>query len=114
MFPGGPNAVVKEAFEYAELLDYYEVDSDGSFDHLAQMRYCHAGCSDPVETITRRDVDAIIVGGISPHSLMRFCNAGVNVYEADGSSAGTLIASFLAGSLREIGMDRFATPGKTR
>ncbi len=30
--------MVSEAFEDSELLDYYEVQSDGNFDLLAQMR----------------------------------------------------------------------------
>ncbi len=114
MFPGGPSAEVSDAFEDTELLDYYEVNPDGSLDHSAQMRSCQGGCSDPVEVVTRRNVDAIIVNGISPHSLMRFYNAGVKVFAADSSSIRTLIDSLIAGELKEIGIDRFATIGKTR
>jgi predicted Fe-Mo cluster-binding NifX family protein len=114
VFPGGPSAEISDAFEDSELLDYYEVNPDGSLDHLAQMRSCQGGCSDPVEAVTRRNVDAIIVNRISPHSLMRFYNAGVKVYAADSSSVSSLIDSFIAGELKEIGIDRFATIGKTR
>jgi len=114
VFPGGPSAEISEAFEDSELLDYYEVKPDGSLDLLAQMRSCQGGCSDPVEVVTRRKVDAIIVNGISPHSLMRFYNAGVKVFSANSQSVKILIDSFVAGELKEIGIDRFATIRKTR
>lgn len=114
MFPGGPSAVISDAFEDSELLDYYDVERDGSLKLLAQMRSCRGGCSDPVETVTRRNVDAIIVRGMSPNSLMRLCNAGVKIFEADGPSVRILIDSFVAGDLKEIGMNRFAMLGKTK
>jgi predicted Fe-Mo cluster-binding NifX family protein len=106
--------MVSESFEDAELLDYYEVDSDGRFDLQAQMRSCSGGCSDPVEAVARRNVNVIIVRAIAPHSLMRFWNAGVRVLKADNSPARILIESFVAGTLKEIGIDRFATLEKTR
>ena len=113
VFPGGPTAQV-EAFENAEMLDYYEIGPDGSMDLMAQTRSCQGGCSDPVETVTRRGVDAVIVAGLSPNSLMRFNNAQVKVYETDGSPVRRLIGLLLAGELKEIGIDQFATLGKTR
>ena len=106
--------MVSDAFEDSEQLDYYETHPDGSYDLLAQMRSCRGGCSDPVETVTRRNVDAIIVSGISPNSLMRFCNAGVRVFKADNPSVRNVIESFVAGDLKEIGMNRFAALGKAR
>lgn len=114
MFPGGPNAAVSEAFEDSDQLDYYEVHSDGEFEMLAQMRSCRGGCSDPVEAVSRRNVEAVIVTGISPGSLMRFCHAGVGVFKADSSTVRVVIDSFVAGSLEEIGIDRFPTLGKTK
>jgi len=113
-FPGGPDAAATAPLEEAELLDYYEVHQDGNFEHLAQTRPCVGGCADPIESITRREVKAIIVAGISPGSLMRFRNSGVKVFRADTPVVRSLIDSFIAGSLEEIGIDKFAELGKTR
>lgn len=96
------------------MLDYYEVQPDGSFVLLAQMRACHGGCSDPVESVTRRNVEAIILGGVSPQSLLRFCNSGIRVFEAKGLTAEEILRSYSSGRLNEIKMDRFAKLGKRR
>lgn len=111
-FPGGPDAVVSAPFEESELFDYYEVQEDGKFEHLAQMRPCLGGCSDPIEAVTRREVKAVIVAGISPSSLMRFSNSGIMVLRADSPSVRALIDSFATGRLVKIGIDEFAKLGK--
>jgi len=105
--------VVTAPFEESELLDHYEVHEDGKFDHLAQIRPCLGGCSDPVEAITRREVKATIVARISPGSLMRFSNSGIKVLRADNPAVRSLIDSFVAGELEEISIDRFGEFGKT-
>jgi len=112
-FPGGPDAVVNAPFEESELLDYYEVHEDGNFEHLAQTRPCLGGCSDPVEAITRRGVEAIIVVEISPSSLMRFSRSGIKVLKADNPAVRSLIDSFVAGDLKEIHVDGSDTHTET-
>jgi len=106
--PGGLDAAVVEPLEESEILDYYEVHDDRNFEHTAQMRGCLGGCSDPVEAITRRGVEAVIVAGISPRSLMLFRNAGIKVLRADNPVVRSLIDSFIAESLEEIGVKEFA------
>jgi predicted Fe-Mo cluster-binding NifX family protein len=113
-FPGGPDGVVAAPFEESELLDYYEIGEDGNFEHIAQTRYCLGGCSDPVETITRRGVESIIVAGISPNSLMRFTNAGIKVFRTDPGQVMSIIDSFISGTLEQIGLDQFAKLGKQK
>jgi predicted Fe-Mo cluster-binding NifX family protein len=103
--PGGPDAVVNAPFEESEMLDYYEVHEDGNFDLVAQMRSCLGGCSDPVEAVTRRGVEVIVVTGISPRSLMLFRNAGIKVLRADSPAVRSLIDSLHRGALPEIGVD---------
>ena len=89
-------------------MDYYEVDSDGSFEQVAQTRQCAGTCSDAVEGIARRDVKIIIVAGISPNSLLKFKNAGVQVLKANSQSVRELMDAFATNSLEEIGIDQFA------
>lgn len=101
-------------FEESELLDYYEIREDGNFEHIAQTRQCFGGCSDPIETITRREVGAMIVVGISPNSLLRFTSAGIKVYRTDPGQAMAIIDSFISGTLEEIGRDQFAKLGKQK
>jgi predicted Fe-Mo cluster-binding NifX family protein len=113
-FPGGPDGVVAAPFEDSELLDYYEITEDGNFEHIAQTRPCFGGCSDPIESVTRRGVESIIVAGISPNSLMRFANAGVKVYRTDPGQVMSIIDSFISGTLEVIGMDQFAKLGKEK
>ena len=113
-FPGGPDGVVAAPFEESELLDYYEINEDGNFEHIAQTRPCPGGCSDPVEAITRRGVGVIVVVGISPSSLTRFTNEGVKVFRTDPGQVMSIIDSFISGVLEEIGMDQFAKLGKQK
>lgn len=113
-FPGGPDGVVAAPFEESELLDYYEIGEDGNFEHIAQTRQCLGGCSDPVEAITRRGVESIIVTGISPNSLLKFTNAGIKVFRTDPGQVMSIIDSFISGTLEQIGLDQFAKLGKQK
>ena len=100
--------MVNAPLEESEVLDYYEVGSDGNFAQIAQTRQCAGACSDAVEGITRRDVKTIIVAGISPSSLLKFKNAGIRVLKANSQSVRELIDAFAKSSLEEIGIDQFA------
>jgi len=106
--PGGPEGAITAPLEESEVLDYYEVDSDGSFAQIAQTRQCAGACSDAVEGIARRDVKTIIVAGISPNSLLKFKNAGIRVLRANSQSVRELMDAFATNCLEEIGMDQFA------
>lgn len=112
--PGGPDAIIAPSFEESELLDYFDIREDGAFEQIAQTRPCIGGCSDPVEAVARRGADAVIVLGISPHSLMRFSSFAVRVLKADQTSARALIAQLVAGRLEEIGIDQFSSLGRNR
>jgi len=106
--PGGPEGAVTAPLEESEVLDYYEVYGDGSFEHVAQTRQCAGACSGAVEGIARRDVKTIIVAGISPSSLLKFKNAGIRVLKANSRSIRRLMDAFAMNSLEEIGIDQFA------
>jgi predicted Fe-Mo cluster-binding NifX family protein len=106
--PGGPEGAVTAPLEESEVLDYYELDSDGSFEQVAQTRQCAGACSDAVEGVTRRDVKTIIVAGISPNSLLKFKNAGIRVLKANSQSVRELIDALATNILEEIGIDQFA------
>ena len=89
-------------FETADMLDYYDVESGGTFTQVAQTRNCAGGCSDPVERISRRGVDVLIVAGISQSYLNRFRRTGVKVLRADSESVDELIRAAAQNRLKEM------------
>lgn len=105
-YPGGPSTPLSKEFELADMLDYYELDSDGSYGQFAQTRNCIGACIDPVEAIMRRGVEKIVVKGIGPSYLARFHSAGIKVYLADGEDVDRLIRSLAHDELVEIGAKR--------
>ena len=106
--PGGPDGTVTAPLEESEVLDYYDLTGEGSFEHLAQTRQCAGSCSDAVEGIARRGAKTVIVADLSPDSLLRFRSAGIRVLKASSSSARELMRLFSANRLEEIGIDQFA------
>lgn len=90
------------SFEEADLFDFYDIRPQGSSELVARIRPCMNGCSDPVEVVSMRGADAVIVAHISPHSLVRLRNAGVRILIADAGSVGELIESYVAGRLKEV------------
>jgi predicted Fe-Mo cluster-binding NifX family protein len=111
-FPGGPDSVISESFEDAELFDFYEVHPDGNFEHTVQSRPCACWGPDQVEAVARRGIDAIIVAGMSSSALMRFRASGVRILRADNPSVTALLDSCSTGRLVEIGMDKSSKSGK--
>ncbi|HEX9907061.1 MAG TPA: hypothetical protein VGB78_01155 [Thermoplasmata archaeon] len=107
-FPGGPEAAIVDSLELSEILDYYEIDRAGSFVHTAQMRQCTGGCSDPIDSIIRRGVEAIVVTTLSPSSLVRLTNGRVRVYATTNPSVRATIDLLASGRLEEIGIDQFS------
>jgi len=89
-------------FSEMEVIDYYELGPDGGFDHSAQSVFCGGGCFDVVEAMIRRDVKAIVVGGMSASTLQRFRMAGVKVYKADSPLVRSLLSSLALGELAEL------------
>jgi len=112
--PGGPDGVVAAPLEESEVLDYYEVHPDGSYECLAQTRQCAGSCSDAVERISRRGAKVIIVKSVSPSSLLKFRNLGVRVLKANSSSVAELMRDFAKNRLEEIGIDQFAKLGRMK
>lgn len=100
--------------EESEVLDYYDVSSDGGFDHVAQTRQCAGTCSDAVEGIMRRGATHVIIAGLSPNSLLKFWRFGIKVLRADTESVPELMRLFTAGSLDEIKIDQFAKLGNSK
>ena len=101
-FPGGPETGVTARFELADMLDYYEIRPGGTYEQVAQTRNCAGGCSDPVERISRRQVDLLIVTGISQSYLNRFRRAGVKVLRAKSQSVDDLLRAAAANNLEEM------------
>ena len=101
-YPGGPDTPVTAEFELADMLDYYELNPDGSFAQIAQTRNCIGACIDPVEAIMRRGVEKVIVTGISGSYLMRFRNARIKVLQASDTNAAKLLAATARNELKEI------------
>jgi len=101
-YPGGPPTPVTATFEEAAMLDYYEVEQDGSYSQIAQTRNCIGACIDPVEAIMRRGVERVVVRSIGPSYLMRFRNAGVRVFLANSEEVDELIKSIAKDELKEM------------
>jgi predicted Fe-Mo cluster-binding NifX family protein len=110
--PGELEGLVTAPIEESEILDYYDVSSDGRFLHVAQTRQCAGSCSDAIEGIARREVNTVIVARLSPNSLLKFWRAGIKVLRADSESVPELLKSFLDNSLAEIKINQFAKLGK--
>ena len=114
-YPGGPDSVIATRFENTDLLDYYDIDADGRFEHTAQMRNCGgATCVDPIDAITRRGVDAVIITGLSPDSLMRFHHGSVKVLMTADPSVRATLDALARNELEEITIDQFACLDKSR
>jgi len=105
---GGLDGIAAPSFEETEVFDFYEVSPDGCFERFAQTRPCACWGPDQAEAVSRRGIDAIIVNGISPNAFLKFRTAGVHVLRVDNPSVASLLGSYFAGRLDEIGMDQFA------
>jgi predicted Fe-Mo cluster-binding NifX family protein len=91
--PGGPASPVADSFQESDLLDFYELDTQGRFVLSVQIPNCAGTCKDNVETVVRRGAEVVIVKTMSPSSVNRFMGAGVTVYRAhDGPSKISLAA----------------------
>jgi predicted Fe-Mo cluster-binding NifX family protein len=101
--PGGPDSAIESPFEEAPILDYYDLNTDGMFEHTARMRNCEgASCIDPVDAITGRRTEAVVVTDISSSNLMRLKNAGVKVYAAENPSVRVTLEDLARGALGEL------------
>lgn len=100
--PGGPEALIPPHFNEMEIIDYYELRSDGEFEHAAQSVFCGGGCYDVVEAMILRKVEALVVGGMSSSTLQRFRMAGVKVFRANGGEVRALLRSLASGSLQQL------------
>lgn len=107
--PGGPDSTIPGHFNEMEVIDYYELRPNGEFDHSAQSVFCGGGCFDVVEAMIRREVKAVVVGGISASTLQRFKTAGVKVYKADTPVVRSLLDSLASGRLTEFSAKQTST-----
>ncbi len=69
---------------------------------MAQTRNCVGGCADPVERISKRGADVLIVTGISQSYLNRFKREGVRVVRADRPSVEELLKALVRGELEDM------------
>ena len=114
MDPGGPDGIAAPSFEETETFDFYDFLPDGSFEMTAQTRPCACWGPDQAEAVSRRGIDAVIVGGISPNALLRFRSASVRVLRVNDPSIAALLVSFFAGKLEEIGYGQVAVSRKKK
>jgi len=112
--PGGPDGVAAASFEDSEVFDFYDIRPDGNFESVAQTRPCMCWGPDQAEAVSRRGIDAIIVGGISPSALLKFISAGVRVLRVDNPSVASLLDSFAVGRLVEMKLSEFAKLGRMK
>jgi predicted Fe-Mo cluster-binding NifX family protein len=110
--PGGLDADISNLLEESELFDYYDTDGGGEHRLIAQMRRC--ACADLVEPIIRRKVDAVVVKGLAPGSLLALAHARVHVFIADGAIVKDSLDELVSGGLREVRVKDFASLGGKR
>jgi len=111
-FPGGLDAEIVYPFEESELFDYYTMDKTGVPTHTAQARRCL--CSDLVEPVVRRGIDAVIVKELSSGSLFKFASARVRVFVTPEKSVKSSLELLHDGKLEELGMKDLARLGRKR
>ena len=107
-YPGGPGAAIVDPLETSEILDYYDLKDDCEYEHVAQTTKCLGGCSDLIESIVGRRVDGIIVGNLSPASLLRLKYGGVRIFITRNPSVKESIGLLCEKKLEEIGLDQFS------
>ena len=111
-FPGGPEAEIVYPFEDSELLDYYTIGENGRFEQTAQTRRCL--CSDLIESVIRRGIDAVIVKDLTSTSLFKFASSRVRVLVSPSRSVKASIDLFQKGELPELTMRDVARLAKKR
>lgn len=103
VLPGGPEGALAPSFEAMEVLDYYEPDEAGCYEHTLQTFTCGgASCAEPVEAIIRRGTDVLLVAGIRPYTAARLKAAGVRVLHARSRSVADGLRDISSGLLEEI------------
>lgn len=100
--PGGLDSSPPKHFDLMEVIDYYDLEDDGSFEHTAETRYCGGGCFDVVEAMVRRETKALVVNNISPSTYRRFVTEGVKVYFADGRTSRVLLVRMSDGTIQQL------------
>ena len=110
--PGGVEAVIVDPLEQCDVLDYYELQRNGEFEHVAQTRKCLGGCTDLVESIVKRGVEIVIVISLSPNSLLKLSNSGVRVYRTNNPSAKISLEMLSRDKLVEIDRSQFSRTSK--
>ena len=110
--PGGPEAEIVDPLELCDVLDYYELQENGEFEHMAQTRKCLGGCADLVESIVRRRVEIVVVVSLSPNSLLKLSNSGVRVYRTNNPSSKISLEMLSRGKLVEINRSQFSKTAK--
>jgi len=98
--------------EESELFDCYELHEEGEPELVAEMRRC--ACSDLIEPIIRRGVDAVVVKGLAPSSLLALGNAGMKVFLSESPSVKASLDMLDQGRLKEVGLRDFSTIGRKR
>jgi predicted Fe-Mo cluster-binding NifX family protein len=111
-FPGGVEGEIVFQFEDSELFDYYESDESGRFVHTAQIRRCL--CSDLIEAVVRRGIDAVVVKDLSSTSLFKFAGWGVKIFVTQDRSVRASLQSLHRGELTELTIRDMAAHARKR
>jgi predicted Fe-Mo cluster-binding NifX family protein len=110
--PGGPETEIVDPLELCDVLDYYELQKNGEFEHVAQTRKCLGGCADLVESIVKRGVEMVVVISLSPNSLLKLSNSGVRVYRTENPSVKVSLDLPSRDKLVEIDRSQFSKMAK--
>ncbi|THB79751.1 MAG: dinitrogenase iron-molybdenum cofactor biosynthesis protein [Desulfobulbaceae bacterium] len=89
--PGGLTAPRSEHFGHCDVFTIVEVEgeNEAQAEVIANTPHGAGGCIEPVTILKNAGVDAIVVSGMGARPMQGFADAGIKVYFADLTQAGT-------------------------
>jgi predicted Fe-Mo cluster-binding NifX family protein len=98
MWPGGLESFRSSHFGHCDCFTLVDLDDEGvaQIHVVANVPHQQGGCLAPVQLLQENEANAIIVHGIGMRPLIGFQQAGIQVYQGQGTGVGEAIRAFLA------------------
>jgi len=101
MWPGGLEAARSMHFGHCDCFTLVDLGEDGiaGVSVVPNVPHQHGGCLAPVQVLLENDAQAIVVHGIGMRPLEGFRQAGIQVFQGEGSGVKEVIEAFLASEI---------------
>ena len=98
MWPGGLESERSGHFGHCDCFTLVDLDDDGviAVHVVPNPPHQQGSCLAPVQLLQSHDAQAIIVHGIGMRPLIGFQQAGIEVFQGDGSGVDETVRAFLA------------------